>query len=264
MTFDPSRELRPLDFASLLDQALDIFTKNLPLMLGITAAAYVPIIVMNVIGSVFFPITVDMSRLLPMKDVPFYWTLVRMVAVAAPIVTNGALVVAVAYLLLGRPVTVRSVFGIVRSRLVPLLITGFLTGVIVVLCFSFMYIFAYLLLIPLIFASEAVILEKRQGFDALQRSAFLAVLNGQGLRVLLMCASLALLYGVPWWLLSTVLGWVFSPTGSIGAYVFSGAHELMMLAITPFAHTALTLMYVDIRVRDESFTIDTLAYDLPD
>lgn len=262
MTFDASRDLRPLDYAGILDKSLELYVKNAPFVLAVAATVYVPVILLHVLGLVFFPITLDVSRLRPMVEVPPYWQYMPLIDVAAVFIANGALIVALAYILMGRQSTLLEVYRALKTRLPALVGTALLASLTVFIMFRMVWGLAYLLLIPFAFVTEAVVLEKRKYLDALQRSVFMTMLGGEGPRVLIISVAVGLVSFLANWILSYILSWL--PTGDGMKMVSNTLYDLLNLALTPFSLFAMTLLYIDIRVRYDSYDVRALENELPE
>lgn len=262
MTFDSSRDLEPLDYAGILDKSLDLYAKNAQFVLSVVGVVYVPVILLHIVGLVFFPDTVDMSVLLPRKEYSTYGQLLPLLEFVAIFVTNCAIIVALGHLLIGRPSTVRHVYRALAQRLPAIIGTSLLSALAVFVTMRVVWIMAYLLFIPLAFVAEAVVLEKRKYLDAMQRSVFMTCMGGEGLRVLIISVATGLVWVLANWIVGYVLSWL--PDGSVMSVLKKTTLDLLNLSLTPFSFFAMTLLYIDIRVRYDQYDTRALENELPE
>ena len=262
MTFDSSRELEPLDYAGILDKSLDLYAKNLPFVLSVAAGVYGPLIVLHLIGLIFFPITLDVSRLRPMLEVPAFWQYMPLVDYAAIFVANSALLVALGYLLIGRRAAPTDVFRALKTRLPAIIGTSLLAAVAVFIGVRFLWVMGTLLFLPFAFIAEAVVLENRRYIDAIQRSVFMTLLGGEMVRVVIIAAVIGVVSFLANWIVGWFLGWL--PSGDVMKMVITVLFDLLNLALTPFSIFAMTLLYIDIRVRYDQYDLHTLETELPE
>ena len=154
--------------------------------------------------------------------------------------------------------------GVVRGPDRVLLVTSHKPGIISLVGGVAVGAWSAVLLARTCLAGAAVVLERRGVFDALSRSWSLT--RGVFWRTLMRLVVVALLCGVVFWvvqlpllLVSSLLGAILSLSPSLDAMVSSlglaVATLLSMTVVVPFAAGALSLLYVDQRMRLEGFDL---------
>lgn len=242
-------EIRAMSLGEILDTGFRLLRNHFALLLGISAAIYLPAGAFGALLEDFFrdPAAVGTS-VEPALVVLSMVGLVVTFAVISPI-TSCAITHALGELYLGRSVGIGASFRTAFSLVLPLVGTSLLATLLILVGFVLLVIpgvyltFAFLLLTPVI------VLERTFGMDALSRSRELMRGNMlRGLAVMLVAGILAAVLGV-------ALGLV---AAAVPAIEFVGSSLAQALA---FAYSAavLVVLYFDIRARNEAFDLEHLA-----
>jgi hypothetical protein len=272
-------DLRPLSLGELLDRTFTLYRGHFLLFLGISAIPQVFVLVIQLAQALVAPASNIFS--LPNPNLPaqmpqfsvtgFAYMLAFMfaagiVSVVAYLLSQGATVIAVSDLYLGRTTTLGGAFRRVRGKLAVIF------GVVVL---TFLAVFAgcVLLIIPGIYIAlrlavgvQAAVLEGVGPGDALSRSFALTKENaGRVFLIFLLYAFLSYgliaLLGVPF-IVGTFLAKnnsdlvrMFTMMTQVGSFI---ASSLVM----PFGTIAMSLFYYDMRVRKEGFDLQMMMNPL--
>jgi hypothetical protein len=272
-------DLRPLSLGELLDRTFTLYRGHFLLFLGISAIPQVFVLVIQLAQALVAPASNIFS--LPNPNLPaqmpqfsvtgFAYMLAFMfaagiVSVVAYLFSQGATVIAVSDLYLGRTTTLGGAFRRVRGKLATIF------GVVVL---TFLAVFAgcVLLIIPGIYIAlrlavgvQAAVLEGVGPGDALSRSFALTKENaGRVFLIFLLYAFLSYgliaLLGVPF-IVGTFLAKnnsdlvrMFTMMTQVGSFI---ASSLVM----PFGTIAMSLFYYDMRVRKEGFDLQMMMNPL--
>ena len=272
-------DLRPLSLGELLDRTFTLYRGHFLLFLGISAIPQVFVLVIQLAQALVAPASNIFS--LPNPNLPaqmpqfsvtgFAYMLAFMfaagiVSVVAYLLSQGATVIAVSDLYLGRTTTLGGAFRRVRGKLATIF------GVVVL---TFLAVFAgcVLLIIPGIYIAlrlavgvQAAVLEGVGPGDALSRSFALTKENaGRVFLIFLLYAFLSYgliaLLGVPF-IVGTFLAKnnsdlvrMFTMMTQVGSFI---ASSLVM----PFGTIAMSLFYYDMRVRKEGFDLQMMMNPL--
>jgi len=272
-------DLRPLSLGELLDRTFTLYRGHFLLFLGISAIPQVFVLVIQLAQALVAPASNIFS--LPNPNLPaqmpqfsvtgFAYMLAFMfaagiVSVVAYLLSQGATVIAVSDLYLGRTSSLGGAFRRVRGKLAVIF------GVVVL---TFLAVFAgcVLLIIPGIYIAlrlavgvQAAVLEGVGPGDALSRSFALTKENaGRVFLIFLLYAFLSYgliaLLGVPF-IVGTFLAKnnsdlvrMFTMMTQVGSFI---ASSLVM----PFGTIAMSLFYYDMRVRKEGFDLQMMMNPL--
>ena len=272
-------DLRPLSLGELLDRTFTLYRGHFLLFLGISAIPQVFVLVIQLAQALVAPASNIFS--LPNPNLPaqmpqfsvtgFAYMLAFMfaagiVSVVAYLFSQGATVIAVSDLYLGRTSSLGGAFRRVRGKLAVIF------GVVVL---TFLAVFAgcVLLIIPGIYIAlrlavgvQAAVLEGVGPGDALSRSFALTKENaGRVFLIFLLYAFLSYgliaLLGVPF-IVGTFLAKnnsdlvrMFTMMTQVGSFI---ASSLVM----PFGTIAMSLFYYDMRVRKEGFDLQMMMNPL--
>ena len=273
----PALRLRPREVGAILDTAVALYRRNFFTYVGIVALMQVPISLATTLAAAWL---LDPATLSRQPQAPAYssspdalqsynqaavvWISdllsrsliilgIRVIGAVLTTVATGALAWCIAEGYLGRRPTIRAAYRAVRSRI------GSLTGSILVLSLAFLLFFLPPLFLWIYvswsFVSQVIVLEGRTLSAALARSWELV--RGSWWRVF---GVLTLL-----WLISLVLG---APVSLVsGALAFTGlpwalqtiaaqfSTLLVAVLYVPVQLAAMTLLYFDLRVRQEGFDL---------
>jgi hypothetical protein len=125
-----------------------------------------------------------------------------------------------------------------------------------------LFVLYYAAYVRLIFAPQAIVLEKLAGLDGLRRSWRLV--EGSFWRVLGINLALGLLVAIigqgPIYVIAIMANLLPSP--ALVLAVNSTAQSLLNVAVLPLQFSALTLLYYDLRIRREGFDLQLMAQQL--
>lgn len=296
-----SISLRPLEFGEILDAAIELYRRNFATFLGIYAVAAAPYVAISTPLSVKLlevspdPSGLDFSRLgLPLLAATLAFLIYT--TVLSPMI-SGALTIAVSERFLGRDASLGSAYRRVLKRLRPLLgslllvtipllgavlatVVGAvlvavllalwlgwdlarITAVSTVLCVPLVSLVVLLFLVWFGFVPAAVVLEGR-GLDSLQRS--IQLVRGRFKRVFgLFCVLFAMVVTMAAYLRlpSQLLAGTAGLGGELSTALLGGlAMQLGILLVDPVRMVGITLIYYDLRIRNEGFDLSLLADEL--
>jgi hypothetical protein len=272
-TFD----LRPLSLGEILDRTFTLYRGYFVLFLGISAIPRVLVLVLN-LAQVFVLVPLGFGgagQTTPSPNAEMIGGLVAflvlglltfVVSLLVILLTQGATVIAVSELYLGRSITIAESFRRVRGDL------GMLLGLLIL---NLLAVFAglILLIVPgiyimcrLLVSVPAALTEKLGPVEGLERSFSLTTDNaGRGFLILLLYFALsiggALLFAAPF------QAAIFLSKGSAGLMLFwtamtqVGAFAANVL-VTPVLTIASAVFYYDLRVRKEAFDLQMLMTPL--
>ena len=240
----------------LLDRAFRLYTGNFALMLGISAAAYVPFyLIMLAIESSF-------GTNLPSREGGIAAVLFQLVflilwaSIAFPL-ASGATTYAISERYLGNHVTIGSALRRGLSHFWPLSIAQITATVRVMFGFlllivpGILWMLSYSLIVPVI------LIEGQKAIPSLQRSRDLIKdYRGKAFCILLIVNLLQLVLagGV-----GVIAGMLFSSQGGGGAIMSSALNNLLSIFLTPLGIIAAILLYYDMRIRKEGFDLEMLS-----
>src|SRR5262249_19359283 len=109
-------ELRPLTLGELLDRVFFLYRKYFLVFVGIIAFPYLALLAFQLIGVVLKP-----GRSLGAQGISVMWTVLTAVVVrGVPAISQGATVIAVSHVHLGRPVSISEAFAGMKGRALSL------------------------------------------------------------------------------------------------------------------------------------------------
>jgi hypothetical protein len=255
--------LRPLSTGELLDRTFSLYRSRFVLFAGIVAVAHLALVLMQLVGLVLQP---RPATPLGFSGASLLWLgLTVIVALAVAAASQGATVVAVSHVYLGRPITVAGALGRIRRQITPIAMTMIVVGLMAGLGFLLLIVPGIILSLMWALAVPVAVLEERTMMDAASRSSELT--QGGRLRVLLV-------YGV-FLLLTVLVTLLFSVPLMIATIVSQGtatpAATSMPLQVanilvgfvtqcltTPLMTIGLSLLYYDQRVRKEAFDLELM------
>ena len=270
-TFD----LRPLSLGEILDRTFTLFRSYFVLFVGISAIPRVLLLVLN-LAQVFvlIPTGIGLGGTMPKTPAPtagliggivaygILALLAVVVGVVVVLLTQGATIVAVSELYLGRSITIADSFRRVRGELGTLLGVVILNGLAILAGFICLIIPGIYIMCRLLVCVPAALSENLGPTESLERSFSLTKDNAGRAFVIL------LLYGA----LSIGAGILFAAPFEIGV-VLSKSRPGMMLfwlamtqvgafaagvLVTPVLTIASAVFYYDLRVRKEAFDLQLL------
>lgn len=264
----PSRTLRPLTLGDLLDQTFALYRQNFALFAGVVALLAVPQAIIGTVLNLSRPstplVTGTGSQAVVHADrigtVFGYAAGSGLIGVVFGALITGALAQAISARYLGRRISVIDAYRTIGfGTFLRLIAASLLLGVLVFLGIFTLFIMSVVFFVRYLFVSQVIVLEREPLFASfgrswrLTRGSFWRVF-GYSIVVYIIAALFeAIVGGIP----STVLA-----LGS-GSAAFSGLFTaIATVLVTPFQFGALTLLYYDLRVRNEGFDLEHLARGL--
>jgi len=240
----------------LLDHAFRLYAQNFSLMLGITAAAYVPLyaIMLLVESSITSYVDPSQRRLIGLLSQLLF--IVLWTTVAFPIAT-GAGTYAVSERYLGNAVTIGQALARALKRFWTLSVaqlsvaTRVVFGVILLVIPGILWSLSYALVVPI------VLVEGHKALPSLKRSWDLV--NGYRKNVY---AILVVVYVLQWLVgfgMGSLANTLFALESTTANVMESALSNLLSIFMTPFGIIADILLYYDLRIRKEGFDLEMLS-----
>ena len=240
----------------LLDRAFRLYAQNFSLMLGITAAAYVPLYAIMLLVESSRTSYVDPSqrRLIGLLSQLLF--IVLWTTVAFPIAT-GAGTYAVSERYLGNTVTIGQALARALKRFWTLsfaqlsVATRVVFGVILLVIPGILWSLSYALVVPI------VLVEGHKALPSLKRSWDLV--KGYRKKVF---AILVVVYVLQWLLgfgMGSLAKTLFALESATANVMESALSNLLSIFMTPFGIIADILLYYDLRIRKEGFDLEMLS-----
>ncbi len=273
----PALRLRPRDVGAILDSAVALYRRNFFTYVGIVALMQVPVSLALTLANIWLlnPATLIKQPQQPsfsappavlqsynqaaatwISDILSRFVIVLGIGVIGAVLINiaaGALAWTIAEGYLGRTPTIRDAYRAVRPRL------GSLTGAIAVLSLAFVLVFLPPLFLWIFiawsFTSQVIVLEGRGVGAALTRSWDLV--RGSWWRVFgayLLLLLISLVISLPTSLVSGALAFAGLPW-IVQTVSTQFVNLLLTLLYVPVRLAGMTLLYFDLRVRQEGFDL---------
>jgi uncharacterized membrane protein len=240
---------------ALLDRAFRLYTGNLSLMLGITAAAYVPFyLIMLTIESGFSgnvqAQSVDLATVLFRVIFMILW-----VSIAFPI-AGGAATYAISERYLGNDITIGEALRVTLSRFWRLSMAQITATIrvmfgLLLIVPGILWILSYSLVVP------AILVENQKAIPSLKRSRDLV--KGHRGKVFCILLVISLLQWIAVLGVSMISGMVFNTDSGSGGVLNSATVDLASIFVTPLGIVATILLYYDMRIRKEGFDLEMLS-----
>lgn len=273
-------DLRPLSMGEILDRTFTLYRGHFGLFIGISTIPYLLVLLLQLTQDVFTFSAVKMPQppvhQLQGAAAPFstggvaaivvFGLLAAVVSVLAYLLAQGATVLAVSELYLGRPTTIGDSFRRVRGELGTIFGVLVLSGLAMMGGFILLIIPGIYIMCRLAVAVPAALIESLGPRDSLARSFALTKDNaGRAFLIYLLYFALAygamMLFQFPFMIAiaasaknpSAVRYWmVLMQMGNIASTVL----------ITPVLTIAASVFYFDLRVRKEAFDLQMLMQPL--
>ncbi|MBI4322384.1 MAG: glycerophosphoryl diester phosphodiesterase membrane domain-containing protein [Chloroflexi bacterium] len=277
--FGPSRigrELRPMGAGDILDEAIRLYRHNFRTFVGIVAVLQVPILLLQMIQlAIVGPNILDFSRLgrssEPLPGSLIFGSVSSLalggLSFLAFLFIEAALAAAISERYLGRRITVGRAYRATISCFWRMLGTVLVTGLILIfLAITIVFIPAAVFFgIRWAFVVQAIAIERAGVRRALFRSSRLV--KGSWWRVLAIVILAAILQlmvaGLPASMIGAVLGGAAMLLSPGGLFAFSVVNTLVGsvfgILAAPLIPIIATLLYYDLRVRNEGFDLQVLA-----
>ena len=243
-----SYEIRAMSFAEIMDAGFRIVSRHFGLILGISAALYVPVAILVALitphlapGRIAWA-TMGAGRLGFVIGLGLYTIIV------SPIV-SAAVTFAIGEIYLGRSVSVGQSLRAGTSMLLPIIGTSLLNFICVALGFVLLVIPGVYLMLSFLLLWQVMVLERRYGFAAMGRSRELmrgSLLRGLGILLAGRIIVIVVEGGARF-----VVGHV-PLLGPIGEGIANSAGAAYVAAVA-------VILYFDIRCRKEAFDLEHLA-----
>jgi hypothetical protein len=251
-----SPRFEPMTTGVLLDRAFRLYTGNFALMLGITAAAYVPfylimLVIEASVGGQAPGGAGGLSMLLFQVVFMILWA-----SIAFPI-ASGATTYAISERYLGNEVTIGEAMRRGLSHFWSLSIAQIsatirvMFGFLLLIVPGILWMLSYALIVPVI------LIEGQKALPSLRRSRDLV----KGYRGKVFCILLVVNFlqvvltaGV------RMIGGIFFPGATAGDGILNSALiNLLSIFLTPLGIIAAILLYYDMRIRKEGFDLEMLS-----
>ena len=253
--------LRPLTLGELLDHTFQLYRSHFVFFAGILALAGLPLFAVQLVMA--------LSSRDPGFDLVMLFSFlgVLLVSFVVGTIAQGATVVAVSQLHLGRPITIAAAFAGIKGRVFELCALAFVVGVLIGLGFLLLIVPGVLLALRWSIVVPAAVLEHKSITDAMSRSADLT----KGLR-----GRVFVMY-VLYLLLTIILSslWQIPAAGATLAAATAGTPPPVWASILeavggfvtqtlvgPLLTIGLTLIYYEARVRKEAFDLEHMMAEI--
>lgn len=253
--------LRPLDLSDLLDESLGLYRRDFGLFAGIVAVLAVPEAVTNAILTVVEPTaTVRLANGVTetVGTGPWYSALAVALTAGFAILTSGALALAVSYRYLGKEITIAEAYRSVGTGRFVTLFLGAMVLTFAVAVALISVVGWIVLVVRWLFLPQAIVLEGTSAIGGLRRSWHLT--RGSFWRVFGYAIVIFLIIAILQLALGGLIAAALSVAGPSGARVLG---QLLGAAVNvlvrPFGFITLTLLYYDLRVRNEGFDLEVMT-----
>jgi hypothetical protein len=235
--------LRPRSGPELLDAAFQFWRENFKLLCTVVAAAFVPIIVLEMLASAE-------------PDSGIFALLARLGGAVFESMASAAVIAVVSERYMGREVTAGEALQKVWSRIGTIFATSFIYGLIVFVGLVLLIVPGFYFACKYFAMMPAVVVEGLDSSSSQKRSSTLT--QGSKWRVLGLIVVAWIIYFV---LLAIAAGIVQTTMHGMTGIV---ATRLLVVPIYPFLGILVTLLYYDLRIRNEGLDLDLmLANETP-
>ncbi len=248
--------LRPLKVTELVDRSFALYRQNLWLFFAIAGCVYVPTGIMSVLLGTYIS-KAGLESVAPANWLAYFaiGAVLYTLLIAATVVSQGSLAIAVADRYLDLPITFGIAYGRTWKRVLALAGTFILTALALGAGFCACFLPGVWVWTGLSFAPQVVVLEGLSATQALTRSWHLS--RGDRLRIFgmltLMTVALVSIYGT-----SSFLAHLLFRSEIVAGVIAQIGYS----AIYPIMQIGLVLIYFDSRVRKEGFDLALLAAQL--
>ncbi len=247
-------EIRELSITGILNQAIDVLTRNILTLLIIMSVLSIPLGLVQAVLNPFPALGPDagLSEVKPERLIAYF--VVLMFYSLAAVVSNAAIIYAISDAYLGNKPNVGTAFGRAFKRLGPLVWTWILVAAAIMGGFILFIIPGIIAALWFSLATQVVVLEPHSGFAAMKRSRELMRGNiGKYFGLMLLVGLLGLLMGVAF--------------GTVAALFQSDismkiAEVLVSAVQTLFASAVAVVFYFSARCKYENFDLELLANSL--
>lgn len=248
----------PMTIGRLLDRCFRIYFQNFPLMVGISAFAYLPLLAFQ--SSDLFSGT-D-AELGPMAIITGVLAFVISFVVVAPMAI-AATTMAVSDRYLGNEVTVGAALKGAWGHVVTLLLTQLVVGLIVMVGLILFIVPGIFLAVSYALVAPVAILETSDRTAIRKRSWALVDGNrGKVFGVMFVLWLLGILLATSSSVLLLLTG--IDTGSSMAAVLRFSMDSILGIVLYPVGTIAITLLYYDLRIRKEGFDLEMLSRAIGD
>jgi len=241
---------------TLLDRAFRLYTGNFSLMLGITAAAYVPFyLIMLAIqsGLGINPQSQSGGLMMIFFQVVF---LILWASTAFPI-ASGAATYAISERYLGRDVAIGDALKQGLSRFWTLSVAQIIVSIRVMIGFILLIVPGILWMLSYSLVIPAISVEGQKSGASVRRSRDLVHGHrGKVFCVLFVINVLQALFALG---VNTIVEFLVSVDSGGGEIMYSALNHLLSIFLTPLGIITTILLYYDLRIRKEGFDLEMLS-----
>ena len=241
---------------SLLDRAARLYANNFSLLLGITAAAYVPFYLIMLVFESSLNLNPNDENVAWASVLYLIVFMVLWTSVAFPI-SGGAATYAISERYLGNEVALNRALrrGLVNFWSVSMaqitVSVKVMLGFLLLIIPGVLWWLSYSVVVP------AIIVEGQKSTASLRRSREL--MKGHRGKAFAITMVLIVLEGLSSYAISSLIG-IFGGTDSAaGAVLHSATNSLKSIILAPLGIVATILLYYDMRIRKEGFDLEMLS-----
>jgi hypothetical protein len=259
--------LRPMTLGELLDRSFFLYRKHFPLFVGIVALPHLLLLAFQLAGIAIGGLAIRPRDPAGFTVASVIWLFATMVvALAAVAASQGATVIAVSQVHLGRETSVSAAFAAIKGRILEITLIMIGVGIGIGIGFVLLVIPGIILALMWSLTIPVVVLEDKGLSDATSRSAELT----KGSR-----GRIFLIY-VLYFVLFLTISYLWQIPLGVAVGLFSRGHNLAgdlpvwvkiaapvgqfftQCLVGPLLTIALSLMYYDQRVRKEAFDLQLM------
>lgn len=241
-------EIRPMSVGEILDTGFRLLRNHFGLLVGLSALAYVPMGVLNLIADGFLASAHTGESVAGAPLMIFALIMFLVYLIAAPIAST-AMTLALGDLYVGRPTSAGEALRQTWSIIVPVIGTGLLSSILIGLASLLFIIPGIWLTFAYWVAPQVMVIERVFGMAALRRSSEL--MKGNKGRGFVIGLAVLLLMGV----MSGGATWALTAWPVIETI----ASTAVTIVTYAFLYAVNVVFYFDVRCRREAFDLEHLA-----
>jgi hypothetical protein len=262
--------LQPMTLGELLDRTFQLYRRHFLIFVGIVALPQLVLLVLQLARPDMGPATSDIGQALARLGHMMLWgLLILIVAVVVGSAAQGATVVAVSDVHLGRPTGIGRAYSVIMPRLAVLCLIGVLFGLAVFFGLLLFVIPGVLLALAWSLVVPVAVIEETGIGEAIARSRFLTRgFRGQIFVTFVLYVVLTLVASAIWEIPIFVASFAAVRAGTPGqlpawATVLAPVgSSLTQSVVGPLLTIAMSLFYYDLRVRKEGFDLEHMMAEL--
>jgi len=245
--------LRPLSTGELLDRTFALYRSHFLLFFGILALAN---LVTLAVQLALLAMGTGPDSGLGCAGMAVFLPLTLVVTLGVAAASQGATILAVSHVYLGRPITAIQALSLIRGRIVPLAVTMIVLGIGTALGLVLLIVPGLILGLMWALAIPVAVLESRDMMDAASRSAELT--KGSRLRVFVVYAMFLVILLVVSMLVQLPVSLIAAETSPAFAVLSAVASFISQCLVGPLMTIGMALLYYDLRVRKEAFDLQLM------